>query len=67
LEPVVQNLISVILTRCFGLCISERLFISKFQKMKLLSIQAKYLKKYFLLYKQAVGMFALKFSSNLTN
>ena len=44
-----------------GLCISTRLFISKLQRRKLLSIQTRSLKKYFQIFRQAVRKFALNF------
>ena len=47
------------LTHCFSLCISARPFVSKLQKRKLLLVWTRFLKKYFQVYKQTVGKFAL--------
>jgi hypothetical protein len=52
------------LTCCFSLCISARLFISKLQKIRLLMIHTRFLKKYFQVYTQAVGNIALMFFVN---
>jgi hypothetical protein len=45
--------------------VSARLFISKLQRSKLLSIQTRFLKKHFQTYKQAVRKFALNFRLTL--
>ena len=58
--PVVQRWV-INLTCCFSLSIFARLFISKLQRSKLLSIQTRSLKKYFQIYRQAVRKFALNF------
>jgi hypothetical protein len=47
------------LASCFSFCISARLFISKRQRRKHLLIRKRFVKKYFQVYKQAVGKFGL--------
>jgi hypothetical protein len=59
LGPVVQSRIIanrvLNLIHCFGLWTSVHLFISKIEKIKLLIIRTRFLKKYFQVYKQTAG------------
>ena len=55
------------LTHCYSLCVSMHPFLLKLEKRKLRSIQAKFMKKYFRVYKSAFEKFALNYELTKVN